>query len=532
MAANDKIKLKALTEKRDTLSDKAANMRVKVAELKVDIDHTKRDIQSRDEQIERKTDQLMSQLQKIKAIDDEKARLLRLLAKSQEQRGNINPKDKLQALMLAVQRQNSSAEGAGGAGSGESAIMNDLAEMARTSQRLMTRVRAVGSGRGNSTGGGGGGNGSGGSGPGGKASGGGELNRVKVWYNKTSCTFKVTELHTFRDLLDEVIQYWSLEPSKNVLVNAQNFIWPLNASVREVIGALPDGKDDPSAIIKVWNRDQRDTVTFDQWILHEDKLQKDREESEQHRKLQSAVLDNNDESGRGGFKMEMDDDTGASSGGSGSKTGGTAAGGAFSPTTFEQGMDVAKMSDQQERKEQKSEHMKVSGMGTVNLCKYVDLFIFLLFITLFGNTLFMRRSVWRAGLVRNGMVDVLFSQSNVPVSLARSQVLYQGLEVGTQSVLPLQNGGKSSTQMLDFAQINSGSQIWQWLEGPFRSVATGMVNGTAYIGLNQASSSTNEQKNLTGISFLQHNVMVGVPRITQWRVEESELDTNCVKPER
>ena len=371
------MKLKKLNEKRDNLSDKAANLRSKVDELKDDIDHTKRDIQSRDEQIERKTDQLMSQLQKIKAIDDEKARLLRLLAKSQEQRGNVNPKDKLQALMLAVQRMNSSGGGDGnGSSSGESAIMNDLAEMARTSQRLMTRVRAVAPGRGGANGSGSSNDGSNGSSSGGANNvGGGELNRVKVWYNKTSCTFKVTELHTFRDLLDEVIQYWSLQPSKNVLVNAQNFIWPLNASVREVIGALPEGKDDPSAIIKVWNRDHRDTVTFDQWIMREEKLQKDREENEQHQKLQQAVLgDQNDggDGGGGGFKMELDDvfeeeggggRGGSGGGGSNAAGGGRSGGSAFSDraTAFEQGMDVAKLADQQDRTDSKGARMKVSG---------------------------------------------------------------------------------------------------------------------------------------------------------------------------
>ena len=198
-------------------------MRRKVEELKADIEHTKRDISSRDEQIERKTDQLMSQLQKIKAIDDEKARLIRLLEQSQIQRGSVNPKDKLQALMLAVSRMSQD----GSQTSGESAIMNDLADMARTSQRLMTRVKAVVPDGGNGS------NIGGGTGKNKNENGGGELNKVKVWYNKTSCTFKVTDLHTFRDLLDEVIQYWSLQPAKNVLVNAQNFIWPLNASVRE-----------------------------------------------------------------------------------------------------------------------------------------------------------------------------------------------------------------------------------------------------------------------------------------------------------
>ena len=165
-------------------------------------------------------------------------------------------------------------------------------------------------------------------------------------------------------------------------------------------------------------------------------------------------------------------------------------------------------------------------MGSVDCCKYFDLFLFLLFITLFGNTLFMRRSVYRAGLVRSGVVDILFADAHVPTTLARSQVLYQGLEVGTQSVLPTYAGGKT-TEVLNFDQIHSGPQIWQWIEGPFRSVVTGLVNGSANVGLDAKDAKDN-----LGISFLQHNLMVGRPRIVQWRVEESSLDTNCVKPER
>ena len=57
-----------------------------------------------------------------------------------------------------------------------------------------------------------------------------------------------------------------------------------------MIGALPEGKDDPGAVIKVWNRDNRDKVTFDQWIMREDKIQKEREETEQMKQMQIAIL--------------------------------------------------------------------------------------------------------------------------------------------------------------------------------------------------------------------------------------------------
>jgi hypothetical protein len=539
-SSNDKLKNKKLREKRDALQDRAAHMRRKVEELKADIEHTKRDISSRDEQIERKTDQLMSKLQKIKAIDDEKARLLRLLEQSQVQRGAINPKDKLQALMLAVQRMNSGVDGSGGGTtSGETAIMNDLAEMARTSQRLMTRVRVEGGG-GTRDGSGNGRNGN-------NKRSVGELNIVKVWYNKTSCEFKVTDLHTFRDLLDEVIKYWSLQPSKNVLVNAQNFIWPLNASVREVIGALPEGKDDPGAIIKVWNRENTEKVTFDQWILHEEKIQKDREETEQQEQMQRAILGERGRAKNGDASSSSS--SGAASSGS-SKAPDLGPGSASTSLTrrkkdvagfpasaynHEHGMDITKLADQQSRHEIKKQKKKVSGSGTINFCKYVDLFIFLLFISLFGNTLFMRRSIYRAGLVRTGFVNVLYNEANVPLTRSRSQVLYQGLEIGTQSI---SNGYQNTYETLKFEDINSGAQIWQWIEGPLRSVVTGMMNGTASLGLDDDDSSsttsatTQTETAQIGKVFLRHNVLVGRPRIAQWRVKESSTDMHCVKPER
>ena len=50
------------------------------------------------------------------------------------------------------------------------------------------------------------------------------LNEVRVWYGHTSCLFKISESHTFKLLIDEVLTYWSLEPSKNVLVNESNFV--------------------------------------------------------------------------------------------------------------------------------------------------------------------------------------------------------------------------------------------------------------------------------------------------------------------
>lgn len=70
--------------------------------------------------------------------------------------------------------------------------------------------------------------------------------------------------------------------------------------------------------------------------------------------------------------------------------------------------------------------------------------------------------------------------------------------------------------------------MWQWIEGPLRSVVTGLVNGTAAVGVVEVAK---DKKNV-GKTFLRHNVIVGLPRVAQWRVRESAADINCVKPER
>lgn len=387
----DKEMEKELRAEVAALSDKVLNRRARAEELKKDIEHTRRDIASRDEQILLKTEQLMTCLQKIKSLDDEQSRLSRQLERHHLAKGAQRPQDKLQALMEAVNRKGTEGD-LNGPGSAEDAIMRDIAKIARLTYQLTARVnitdnsplgskdsnhhRLGGSTR-----------------AGGELSDRAELDEVRVWYKKTSCIFKITDQHTFRKLLDEVIMYWSLEPSKNVLVNAQNFIWPLNASVREVIGSLPGGSHGSESIIKVWNRDFKEKVTFNSWILKEEKKEKHRKEEDMKRKLEYDVVHGSSISSGGKDEGGSKEHIGKASlsdwdHGDGSQ--------------HVPGMDVAKPSDQQIRMAL-SKGMK-DGMGThagyghprldyrsngVDLCKYIELFIFILFITLFGNTLFM-----------------------------------------------------------------------------------------------------------------------------------------------
>ncbi len=390
----DKEKEKKLKDEVVALNDKVLKRRARAEELKQDIKSTQRDIASRDEQILRKTEQLMTSMQKIKALDDEKARLARQLERGHAAQGAERPQDKLQALMAAVNRQGSGDED--GQTSGQDAIMRDIAKIARLTYQLTARVNAS-DGPGDGSGGGRGkGNGRNSDGSPGAH---GELDQVRVWYNKTSCIFKITDHHTFRKLLDEVIMYWSLEPSKNVLVNAQNFIWPLNASVREVIGGLPGGSDGPESIIKVWNRDLRERVTFDSWIMQEEKEEKRRMEEDMQREIEHAVV-------AGGSSVGGDGAFGAGGvggfGGAEGKAGGTGEWDQGIGSQHVAGMDVAKPADQQKRTTLKKGMLDGTGShgghgypkfdfssNGVDICKYIELFLFLLFITLFGNTLFM-----------------------------------------------------------------------------------------------------------------------------------------------
>lgn len=252
-----------------------------------------------------------------------------------------------------------------------------------------------------------------------------------------------------------------LSPLSSLLIPHSSFFCLFSSpQVREVISALPEGKDDPGAIIKVWNRDNSDRVTFDQWILHEEKIQRDREENEQMVQTSNVLLGvDAGGSSIGGTgvgttkKSEASISSTAGRGGDRGGRGGDFSGSASSNHDF--GMDVTKLADQQGKKDMKRSRQKVSGKDTVDFCKYIDLFLFLLFITLFGNTLFMRRNVYRSGLTRAGVVEVLFGDSHVHVTPARSQVLYQGLTVGTQSVASVAASGVEMLKVRFFKDFYS-----------------------------------------------------------------------------
>ena len=123
----EKEKEKKLKAEVVALNDKVRK-RARAEELKLDIQNTQRDIASRDEQIIRKTEQLMTSMQKIKALDDEKSRLAQQLEQGTAANGAKRPQDKLRALMTAVDRREGSD---GGSTNNQDAIMRDIAKIAR-----------------------------------------------------------------------------------------------------------------------------------------------------------------------------------------------------------------------------------------------------------------------------------------------------------------------------------------------------------------------------------------------------------------
>ena len=106
--------------------------------------------------------------------------------------------------------------------------------------------------------------------------------------------------------------------------------------------------------------------------------------------------------------------------------------------------------------------------------------------------------------------------------------------MGIQATAPQGMNGFADTETLSFSKIKSGSQIWQWVEGPFRAAVTGLMNGTAAVGLSEAQIATSDGNGaqLGNNTFLRHNVLMGSPRITQWRVHETSKDMDCIKPSR
>ena len=352
----------------------------RILELQEDVQATDDNIKNRLEQIDRRSEELMSQNEKIKALDDEKLQL----EKSYPVRFEITLSQQLNLLMTELQEV--SQEKTRPKNSSE-AVMGDLVTMAKLMSRMQSRAEAMKSKNDmmgdeealmleteqRKT-----------------SNKGGVMNEVRVWYGHTSCLFKITENHTFKSLLDEVLTYWSLESSKNVLVNESNFVWPLNANVREVLGG-----ETGDTKIKVWNRRAEAEAKF-KWISNDTKMQeaKKAEELEQaQEKMMTDLLNSEEkeaESAVDGFisSEQKDKDN--------SEQKSMAEG-------HIPGMDVTRSVETQILSTNESIKMYRTH---VDIMRYVRMIVFLSFVVLSSQLLFMRRDVLGAYQMKAGLDDV------------------------------------------------------------------------------------------------------------------------------
>ncbi len=496
----EKNRIAVLEKERDELQGELSLLEERMLELQEDVQATDDDIKNRLEQIDRRSEELMSQNEKIKALDDEKLQLEKKLS------GEVRDDSNQQLNLLMTELQAVSQEKARPKNSSE-AVMGDLVTMAKLMSRMQSRAEMMkgrndmmgdeeaimleSEGRkGSSTG--------------------GVLNEVRVWYGHTSCLFKVTENHTFKLLLDEVLTYWSLEPSKNVLVNESNFVWPLNASVREVLAG-----DTGDTKIKVWNREAEAEAKFN-WVSNDSKMQEDRkvEELEQAQEKMVADLLNSEEKEAelavGGFLSQ-------------NKESKEAGGKKAMNEGHIPGMDVTRSVETQILGP--GESIKIHR-SQVDIMRYVRMVVFLGFVVLSSQILFMRRNVLSAFRMHTALSTVFFGAAPVKSPTKQKTVMMGGHYVGDQGMRIIKD---QETFLLDYDKMSSLSEFWLWLEGPYRAAVLGLRNGTAVstadvdVSQGQTSAVGSNETNY----ILRHNIVVGRARLRQYRSNVR----GCVKAE-
>jgi hypothetical protein len=490
----EKNKLAALDKELNELETEFNLLFSRVEELEEDVKNTNGDIKNRVEQIDRKTEELMSQNEKIKALDDEKEELKLKLS------GEITDNSGEQLNDLMNQLQGARQYGTRPKNTSE-AVMGDLAKMAQLMGRMQLRAETMKTTddmmmaeeavmlndtdtKRNE----------------------GVLNQVRVWFGHTSCLFKITDNHTFKMLLDEVLTYWSLEPSKNVLVNESNFVWPLNATIREVLAGNSNAK------IKVRNREAEAEAKFS-WISHAAKMETDRkvdEDAEEAEKLVLDLLQSEEKEAEETIAGFLEGDKALLKNNN-------------NPDISKQGhlpgMDISRSVNTQKLKIEESIRIHPTQ---VDIVRYVRLLAFLAFIVLASNTLFMRRAVFKANMLHNALSNVFFGDFLVAKRADRATVMSGGAHAGTQGFSRVD--GKEAKLTLNFNDIDNFNDVWNWIEGPFRDAMVGMRNGSASETSNSAMFWVPKAK--VGSTILRHNTIIGRPRLHQIRSRTA----GCNKP--
>ena len=249
----EKTKENKLKGQLSTLTFEIESRSHEIEALEREIESTTLDITNRDEQISRINESLMEKLQVIRALDDEMNDLEQKLALPEERE---TKGQETSARQRSQMRVNAIAQGSGGA---EEELSSELGKIAGTLARLGTLQQGpFGDGMGGTMGG---------------MIGGGDdfddeigaasnFNEVHVIYKSDSCNFKLVQGHTFKQLLGEVVTYWSLDPRKHVLVNESNCVWPSNALVHALLGQYK-AQHKKFPVVKLFNREAEKRAVFD-----------------------------------------------------------------------------------------------------------------------------------------------------------------------------------------------------------------------------------------------------------------------------
>lgn len=78
----------------------------------------------------------------------------------------------------------------------------------------------------------------------------------------SQCSFVVSPKHSFEELLLDAVSYWSLEPTKHVLVNESKVMWPSTANVRDAVRSFAAQNMGAKPMLRLYNREREVAKKF------------------------------------------------------------------------------------------------------------------------------------------------------------------------------------------------------------------------------------------------------------------------------
>eukprot|EP00949_MAST-11_sp_MAST-11-sp1_P003594 g3594.t1 len=492
-----KMEHASLQRRKEELETKNQNMREEIVAL--------------DEQLDRKTGNLFSKLQQIKNNDALKKKLQESLKK--RSMDNVDDLDDLIHHARAVSK-NAARKAPD---SIDGAILQDLASIASLIKRLekhvnISSVDVVDGGSWRLAD------------KGGSENVNRDIERVLIIYGSKSCSFKVSESHSFERLLKEAVKYWSLDYKKHILADESNCVYPQGAPVTEVLrqslATLSREEGEPRILLlditleRVKGREMQEEMfessstsygsgsvggsdiagredyvrnDIDDYVNEEEEEEDDDEEEEESKYDVNAPTSNDAQTIWGAptdLERKPEGSISTDNGGAGAKIVHTE----DKIKDYTPGMDLAFPAEMQT--EHSSTILKPISAHALDCWRYADLFLFLSLIVLYGNSLFLRHDVPTTSSVYSLVKEDLYGP------------------------FASENSGTNSTVLYSFDDISTLSDFWRWFDGPLRASVTGMAqsNGT---GTNNGASAIPPRVG-------RFNIIVGRPRIMQWRVNQQK----------